>query len=59
MAGENHSKNCRLVSKFLTCSMFKTPLLTRGLEMSTLKRQYSIPNYLTPRVFNVRLGMRF
>ena len=23
------------------------------------KRQYSIPNYLTPRVFNVRLGMRF
>ena len=23
------------------------------------KRQYSIPNYLTPRVFNLRLGMRF
>ena len=23
------------------------------------KRQYSIPNYLTPRVFNVRLDMRF
>lgn len=23
------------------------------------KRQYSIPNYLTPRVFNIRLGMRF
>ena len=23
------------------------------------KRQYSIPNYLTPRVFNVRLNMRF
>ena len=23
------------------------------------KRQYSIPNYLTPRVFNVRVGMRF
>ncbi len=23
------------------------------------KRQYAIPNYLTPRVFNVRLGMRF
>ena len=23
------------------------------------KRQYSIPNYLTPRVFNVRLGIRF
>ncbi|MGB4743910.1 MAG: carboxypeptidase-like regulatory domain-containing protein [Flavobacteriaceae bacterium] len=23
------------------------------------KRQYSIPNYLTPRVFNVRLGMSF
>ena len=23
------------------------------------KRQYSIPNYLTPRVFNARLGMRF
>jgi len=23
------------------------------------KRQYSIPNYLTPRVFNLRLGMQF
>ncbi|MDC3312832.1 TonB-dependent receptor, partial [Flavobacteriaceae bacterium] len=23
------------------------------------KRQYSIPNYLTPRVFNIRVGMRF
>ena len=23
------------------------------------KRQYSIPNYLTPRVFNIRLDMRF
>ena len=23
------------------------------------KRQYSIPNYLTPRVFNIRLGIRF
>lgn len=23
------------------------------------KRQYSIPNYLTPRVFNIRLNMRF
>lgn len=23
------------------------------------KRQYAIPNYLTPRVFNVRVGMRF
>jgi hypothetical protein len=23
------------------------------------KRQYAIPNYLTPRVFNVRLGMKF
>jgi hypothetical protein len=23
------------------------------------KRQYSIPNYLTPRVFNIRLAMRF
>ena len=23
------------------------------------KRQYSIPNYLTPRVFNLKLGMRF
>jgi len=23
------------------------------------KRQYSIPNYLTPRVFNIRLGMLF
>ena len=23
------------------------------------KRQYAIPNYLTPRVFNIRLGMRF
>ena len=23
------------------------------------KRQYSIPNYLTPRVFNIRLGMQF
>lgn len=23
------------------------------------KRQYAIPNYLTPRVFNVRLGMQF
>ncbi len=23
------------------------------------KRQYAIPNYLTPRVFNLRLGMRF
>jgi hypothetical protein len=23
------------------------------------KRQYAIPNYLTPRVFNARLGMRF
>jgi len=23
------------------------------------KRQYAIPNFLTPRVFNVRLGMRF
>jgi hypothetical protein len=23
------------------------------------KRQYAIPNYLTPRVFNVRLGARF
>lgn len=23
------------------------------------KRQYAIPNYLTPRVFNVRIGMRF
>ena len=23
------------------------------------KRQYSIPNYLTPRVFNVRIGMQF
>jgi hypothetical protein len=23
------------------------------------KRQYSIPNYLTPRVFNLRLNMRF
>ncbi len=23
------------------------------------KRQYAIPNYLTPRIFNLRLGMRF
>jgi hypothetical protein len=23
------------------------------------KRQYAIPNYLTPRIFNVRVGMRF
>ena len=23
------------------------------------KRQYAIPNYLTPRVFNIRVGMRF
>ena len=23
------------------------------------KRQYSIPNYLTPRIFNLRLGMQF
>ena len=23
------------------------------------KRQYAIPNYLTPRVFNVRVGMKF
>ena len=23
------------------------------------KRQYSIPNYLTPRIFNLRLGIRF
>jgi len=23
------------------------------------KRQYAIPNYLTPRVFNIRLGMQF
>lgn len=23
------------------------------------KRQYSIPNYLTPRIFNIRLNMRF
>ncbi|MBT8252580.1 MAG: TonB-dependent receptor [Flavobacteriaceae bacterium] len=23
------------------------------------KRQYAIPNYLTPRIFNVRLGMKF
>ncbi len=23
------------------------------------KRQYAIPNYLTPRVFNVRTSMRF
>ena len=23
------------------------------------KRQYSIPNYLSPRVFNIRVGMRF
>jgi CRISPR/Cas system CSM-associated protein Csm2 small subunit len=23
------------------------------------KRQYSIPNYLTPRVFNIRLNMKF
>ena len=23
------------------------------------KRQYSIPNYLTPRVFNLRLGFQF
>jgi hypothetical protein len=23
------------------------------------KRQYSIPNYLTPRVFNLRLNMSF
>ena len=23
------------------------------------KRQFAIPNFLTPRVFNVRLGMRF
>ena len=23
------------------------------------KRQYAIPNYLTPRIFNIRLGMRF
>ena len=23
------------------------------------KRQFAIPNFLTPRVFNVRVGMRF
>jgi hypothetical protein len=23
------------------------------------KRQYAIPNYLTPRVFNLKLSMRF
>ncbi|MBT8269089.1 MAG: hypothetical protein KJN59_07675, partial [Bacteroidia bacterium] len=23
------------------------------------KRQYAIPNFLTPRVFNIRMNMRF